>query len=216
MLMKIPSPDHAEAIHRPFACPYKGCTKRYRYSADLKFHVDSHKGRKPFKCMHPGCGKRFTRKRILKEHQNCHTGRRPNVCHICKKTFTWKANLSRHISCMHKGRRVRRRKSAHDNNKQPSSSPPPSSYRYQKLMKLKLNQDITKSPPLALITPKSWNILGHPGSKTTLRRTSPLPAFRSLPSQSPAPGLSLSCNSTTLDTVDHPMLKKKSFSYILI
>ena len=46
----------------------------------------------------------FTRKRILKEHRNAHLGLKPNVCPLpgCGKSFSWKANLTRHIGDAHR------------------------------------------------------------------------------------------------------------------
>jgi len=54
---------------------------------------------KPYKCSI--CKKSFTQKTTLNKHMRTHTGERPYQCSICKSFFSYKSNLKSHLMKIH-------------------------------------------------------------------------------------------------------------------
>lgn len=78
------------------------CGRKFTKLCHLKNHDDAvHLKLRPFKCEVVGCEKAFAARKTLQMHQQTHTGDGSNICDICNKEFSNRANLLRH-SYMHK------------------------------------------------------------------------------------------------------------------
>lgn len=78
------------------------CGRKFSKLCHLKNHDDAvHLQLRPFKCDYKDCGKAFAARKSLQIHQLTHTGDSSNICNVCHKEFSCKANLLRHFY-MHK------------------------------------------------------------------------------------------------------------------
>ncbi len=87
---------------KPLKCKFAGCGKSFAHCSNLRQHERSHQGIKPYKCSWPGCGKEFAHPTSKKDHEAKHRNERLHVCDQCGKSFTAKANLTRHRKDIHK------------------------------------------------------------------------------------------------------------------
>lgn len=87
---------------KPLRCKFAGCGKSFAHCSNLRQHERSHQGIKPYKCGWPGCGKEFAHPTSKKDHEAKHRNERLHVCDHCGKSFTAKANLTRHKKDIHK------------------------------------------------------------------------------------------------------------------
>jgi len=78
------------------------CGRKFTKLCHLKNHDDAvHLKLRPFKCDYNNCGKAFAARKTLQIHQLTHSGDCSNICNVCHKEFSCKANLLRHFY-MHK------------------------------------------------------------------------------------------------------------------
>ena len=93
---------HIEAVHhkkKPVQC--QECPKAFATAAALKVHTRVHTGEKPFACLYPGCERRFSQKMHRDRHTRVHTGKKPYVCGVCKRKFSQRSSMKRHINIVH-------------------------------------------------------------------------------------------------------------------
>jgi uncharacterized Zn-finger protein len=111
-------------------CEFKGCSKTFRRSYNLKSHRRKHTDEKPFVC--PLCTKAFARQHDRNRHEKLHSGIKPYPCHFCTKSFARQDALNRHL------KRDRKKTRSLDN-----MNPPPClmlKFRKRQLAKKKLNK----------------------------------------------------------------------------
>lgn len=48
-------------------------------------------------CLYEGCGKKFTKTWNILDHFKVHTGEKPFKCAACKRSFSQKGNLTKHL-----------------------------------------------------------------------------------------------------------------------
>lgn len=77
---------------RPYECLH--CDKRFRSTASLARHENSHAGEKQYTC--GICRKSFVRLSNLKQHQQTHATGKLYSCLHCGKTFVHSSSFSRH------------------------------------------------------------------------------------------------------------------------
>ena len=91
-------------------CPV--CEKKFAKDRGYRQHMTKQHGVKltkgrnkerRFDCQHPGCPKSFYQRSDLRRHQRVHLGVKPFKCLKCKKEFTQRGSLYRHIKGSHKG-----------------------------------------------------------------------------------------------------------------
>lgn len=75
---------------------------------------DSHEGNYEYICRYDGCGKSFNKTYNLVYHFRVHTHEKPFQCKYCKKQFSQKGNLGRHLE-RHNTKTVDERKIYHCN-----------------------------------------------------------------------------------------------------
>lgn len=75
--------------------PCSLCTRIFAWPSHLKYHMDTHTGKKRHTC--PMCFKSFTRSSHLNSHMLLHTGEKPHTCTECKKSFSRQSHLKSHM-----------------------------------------------------------------------------------------------------------------------
>lgn len=94
---------------RPYACDWLDCTYSFKRSYNLKRHKlihsardSSYAGERSYGYECNDCGRKFPCKNSLELHILSH-GYRPYSCDWpdCKKDFSWKGNLTRHVKLNH-------------------------------------------------------------------------------------------------------------------
>lgn len=81
---------------KPFECSY--CHKTYKSLYQHRNHEKTHTGEAP-KCNI--CNKYFNDNYSLKIHTRLHSEKKPYSCEICKKSFSSKQWISRHVKIKH-------------------------------------------------------------------------------------------------------------------
>lgn len=82
------------------------CGRCFSTSGSLKNHVRTHRvavvDRLDYVCPYQGCGLAYTKSSNLNSHVKAkHTMKDPFVCHVCEKTFVYKAGLKTHLKNLH-------------------------------------------------------------------------------------------------------------------
>ena len=80
---------------KSYTCNVKTCKKQFRHATSLRFHMQTHTGRRRFKCK--PCRRGFSQRVHLRQHQLTHTGERTFDCSLCGKAFGLLTNLKRHM-----------------------------------------------------------------------------------------------------------------------
>ena len=94
--------NHVRAVHykkKSFRCPV--CPKTFALKSQLSVHMRVHNNERPFACLHPGCNRRFRQKMHMLRHMRVHTGKKPYACPVCKRAFSQKSSMKRHIGLVH-------------------------------------------------------------------------------------------------------------------
>ena len=98
---------HIKAAHqkeKPFICPYEGCKRDFKWTHNLKTHIQTVHDKIPLeeKLICPFCMKRFEDKNTLKTHKNT---AHPNSikCEQCDYTSNFSQNMKIHIESDHLG-----------------------------------------------------------------------------------------------------------------
>lgn len=89
---------------KAYACPAKGCGKRFTTTSNLARHRRLHGDElQPMRCPLPSCTKTFTTAHKLRRHMRVHLGTPTRRCKFanCNKTFSSTGNLNRHMRNQH-------------------------------------------------------------------------------------------------------------------
>jgi len=89
--------DYSKKESGPIKCEL--CGNKFSSIYTLKRHMAMHNKQRPFKCKL--CSKSFTQKVVLKEHILMHTGEKRFVCNICDKNFQQNNHLKYHMLSAH-------------------------------------------------------------------------------------------------------------------
>ena len=93
---------HIKNVHkkeRPFKCTI--CPRAFKRKPDLKRHVKKIHVTKPKVHACKYCTEKFVTVHELKRHERIHTGEATDICPTCKKSFSCKSSLNRHIRGKH-------------------------------------------------------------------------------------------------------------------
>ena len=89
--------DHSKMESVPIKCEL--CGNNFSSIYTLKRHMAIHNKQRPFTCKL--CSKSFTQKVVLKEHILMHTGEKRFICNICDKNFQQNNHLKYHMLSAH-------------------------------------------------------------------------------------------------------------------
>lgn len=67
------------------------CSTKHTYNPTTK------RMNKVITCLYDGCGKQFTKTWNILDHFKVHTGEKPFQCAACKRSFSQKGNLTKHL-----------------------------------------------------------------------------------------------------------------------
>jgi uncharacterized Zn-finger protein len=85
------------ACLQKIVCTKPGCGKVFKNRNQLIPHMRWHKGDTKHKCHVTNCWMAFVSNQLLEDHFKTHTGEKPIECGICKKRFSRKRSLYRHM-----------------------------------------------------------------------------------------------------------------------
>mmetsp|Transcript_28593 Transcript_28593/g.25306 ORF Transcript_28593/g.25306 Transcript_28593/m.25306 type:complete len:106 (+) Transcript_28593:485-802(+) len=76
---------------------YKALLHPYQHEIVESFDSVTNTVKQIYQCGYEGCDKQFNKTWNLVDHLRMHEGIKPYKCHICKKFFTQKGNLQKHL-----------------------------------------------------------------------------------------------------------------------
>ena len=87
--------SHLDNKQKRFRCPWKGCTKSFRFKSYLTSHLNFHRKERPYLC--DQCGFKAMNRQNLNRHKRKHTGLRGYKCEYCTYSYYTSTGLRRHM-----------------------------------------------------------------------------------------------------------------------
>ena len=91
-----------DLVNGMFICNVESCKAEYNSANSVcAHHKYNHATTFKYPCKFEKCDRKFNNKTQWAIHQNAHTGKKEHICSNCKKAFSCRGNLNRHMkACM--------------------------------------------------------------------------------------------------------------------